>query len=68
MNTKLKIGDACESAAFVENEHGFDVIRIERYRPSEIANNEHRLNLLTDEQWQKFINHVHEFLSHVEIK
>lgn len=63
----MKIDDANELSAFATNRNGFDVVRLERYVPSQIANEEHRKNLLTDAQWQTVINAIDEALKKLEL-
>jgi hypothetical protein len=63
----MHIGEANQEAAFGTNKNGYDVFKLERYLPVEIANEEHRQNLLTDAQWQKVIDAVDEVIKKLEI-
>ena len=63
----MSIGDADKETAFGTNKEGYDVFKLERYLPSEIADEEHRQNLLTDEQWKKVIDAVDEAIKKLEL-
>jgi hypothetical protein len=63
MKNNFEIGHANETTAFVENGNGFDVVKIQRVFASEVSATEHKKNVLTDDQWQKFVNYINSFLS-----
>ncbi len=57
MRTDLRIGDANTESAFLTDEAGYDVARLERYMKSEVCE-EHHKHLLGEDGWQQLIDRV----------
>lgn len=66
MARTLTVGEASPHAAFLTDETGHDIAMIERLGFSKASAKEQR-KPLTDEEWQKVIDVIHEALKGKEI-